>query len=68
MSMAVSVVVIPGMISKVDVSRVVLPLADEAGEAETHRVLGTFSAVITLLIYAVGTSYVLSFEWTNRGP
>ncbi len=37
-----------------DVSRVVLPPADEAGEAETHHVLGTFSALLTFLIYAVG--------------
>ena len=51
-----------------DVSRVVLPPADEAGEAETHHVLGALSALLTLLIYAVGTSYVLCFDWTNRGP
>jgi hypothetical protein len=51
-----------------DVSRVVLPPADEAGEAETHHVLSSFSAALTLLIYAVSTSHVLSLDWTNRGP
>ena len=48
--------------------RVVLPPADEAGEAETHHVLGTFSMLLTFLIYAVGMFYMLCYDSTNRGP
>ena len=48
-----------------DVSRVVLPPADDGRVAETHQFTDTLSALITLITYAAGTHEVL---WTNRGP
>ena len=50
---------------QLDASRVVLPPADEAGEAETqHSVYIAF----TLLLYAVGMYYLLGADSSNRGP
>ena len=54
-----------------DVSRVVLPPADDGRVAETHQFtesafsLDVLSLLITLITYAAGTREVL---WTNRGP
>ena len=44
---------------QLDASRVVLPHADEAGEAETHQVA---RIIFTMFFYAVGMFYVLGAD------
>ena len=48
-----------------DVTRVVLPPADDGRVAETHRVS---ELILTIFLYFIGMFYVLGADSSNRGP
>ena len=50
---------------RLDVSRVVLPPADDGRGAETHHIA---YSLFTLVLYAVGMYYLLGADSSNRGP